>query len=158
MIELITELWKYIKTNPLEFPAFIISLFAFVYTRKKIKASYAKINLETFYGSSETYSQLKIYAPEKGQSLFIKEIPTIYKRKYGLYKKLNYLIDYFNQTNNKTSEPVQDIYYIHIDQLSKLEKGKYMIKVKIDLLPNVLKYKFTLPLIVPLQNPDQLIG
>jgi len=158
MIDLILEVWQYIKTNPLELPAFIISFLVFLYTRKIIKVSYAKINLEIIYSSLETWHQLKIYSPEKGQSLFIKEIPKIYKRKFGVYKKLNYLVDYNYQIDKETKEPIQNIYYIHLGKLSNLEKGNYMIKVHIDILPYVLKYRFTLPLIAPLQNPNQLIG
>ena len=158
MLDLSYKIWLYIKTNPLEIPALIISLLAFLYTRKKIKASYAKANLEIVYGSPKTWFQLKIYSPEKGQSLSIKEIPTIYKRKFGVYRKLDYLVDYSNEINNKTKELIPDIFYIHLEELSNLEKGNYMIKVRIDLLPYVLKYKFSLPLVAPLKSPDTLIG
>lgn len=148
LIQLFEHIFNYIRGNPLELPAFLISIFSFLIARKKLKSEYARIIFERI----PTYHQLKIYPPSKGQSLSIVNLPSIHKKVFIFYKKLDLLVDYNVEVDMKANENVQNIYYIFFEQFSTLEKGKYLIKVKVDCIPYRLKYKFSLPIVDPVKN------
>jgi len=139
------SIYKYLIDNPLELPAFALSIFTFCLIKRKHSATQAKIILDIVHTTNTPFYQLKIFHPEQNINLFVTEIPTISRRKFFLYKKINFLVDYSVQINQKTNEKIPFVYYIHLNRFDKLEKGKYLIKVKVSYLPYTLRYKVHLP-------------
>ena len=147
----------YIKNNPLEIPAFTLSVYALYLLKRRYKVSYSKVVLQRHIGTDGETHVLKIYPPTENQTLSIIDIPIIKKRLFPMiYKKLDKFVNYYSEIDQETNQKISNIHYIHLSEFSALNPGNYLIKVKIDNPPYKLKHKFQLPIIeTTKQNRDK---
>ena len=151
MSEIIISIFNYLKSNPLAFPTFILGILSFIILLRKYKSSYAKAFFQRIPTGKKPIYFLKIYNPDNNQPLHITEIPKIYKKSIFYNKCLNIVVDYYHDIDQKTKEAIPNIYYIHFEQFINFVPGKYLLKIKVDKLPHTIRYKFTLPIIDPIE-------
>jgi len=152
-MSILYDILNYVKDNPLEIPAIILSIWSLLLVYKRYKIVFARIILERIIATKgHTHVQLKIYPPNESERLSIIEIPTISKRQFSFYRKLNQIVDYHTEIDQTTNKQIPNVYYIHLSQFAELKKGTYRINVNIDKPPFKLKYKLKLPTVVVSHN------
>ena len=145
---MLNSILYYLCKNPLELPAFILSILSLILIYRRYKVFLPSIFREQYSEGAEKHDYIKLVPAYDNQSLEIIGRPKISKIKLLLFsKKLLPEIDIIRKRDKETRQIIKNIHYIHLINLSeKLDKGKYIIKIKINRPPYKLKYKFKIPL------------